>query len=117
MTSGPTLRTVRLFGIDLHAVTQSDAVAAILDWVVRREGMHFVVTPNVQHAVLYQENAELRRAYAAASLVIVDGWPLRVRAERAPSLGFEGDKHIDELVQGFIEDDLPEQKQMVAAGR
>jgi nucleoside-diphosphate-sugar epimerase len=48
---------------------------------------------------------------------IVDGWPLRVRAERAPSLGFEGDRHIDELVQGFIEDDLPAQKQMVAAGR
>lgn len=76
MTSGPTLRTVRLFGIDLHAVTQGDAVAAILDWVVRREGMHFVVTPNVQHAVLFQENADLQRAYAAASLVIVDGWPL-----------------------------------------
>jgi N-acetylglucosaminyldiphosphoundecaprenol N-acetyl-beta-D-mannosaminyltransferase len=71
------LKTVRLFGIDMHAVTQAGAVGTILEWVKRRDGsLRFVVTPNVQHAVLYQENAELRRAYAAASLVIVDGAPI-----------------------------------------
>ncbi|HEX6277566.1 MAG TPA: WecB/TagA/CpsF family glycosyltransferase [Polyangiaceae bacterium] len=71
------LRTVQLFGIDLHAVTLAEALEVILGWVARHEGgMRFVVTPNVQHAVLFHENAELRRAYAEASLVIVDGAPL-----------------------------------------
>ena len=75
--SAPALRTVRLFGIDLHAVTQADALDVIRYWVEHRDGgMRFVVTPNVQHAVIFQENAELRRAYAQASLVIVDGAPL-----------------------------------------
>ena len=48
---------------------------------------------------------------------IVDGWPKKLRAEKAPKLGIEGDKSMDELVQAFIEDDLPAQKAMVAAGR
>jgi N-acetylglucosaminyldiphosphoundecaprenol N-acetyl-beta-D-mannosaminyltransferase len=78
MTKGePTLRTVRLFGIDMHAVTQTDAVDVILGWIEKRDGtLRFVVTPNVQHAVLFQENAALRHAYGAASLVIVDGAPI-----------------------------------------
>ncbi|HEX6766757.1 MAG TPA: WecB/TagA/CpsF family glycosyltransferase [Polyangiaceae bacterium] len=75
--SEKTLRTVRLFGIDMHAVTQTDAINVIFRWVTERDGgLRFVVTPNVQHAVIFQENAELRRAYSAASLVIVDGTPL-----------------------------------------
>jgi N-acetylglucosaminyldiphosphoundecaprenol N-acetyl-beta-D-mannosaminyltransferase len=75
--SGPELRTVRLFGIDMHCVTQADALDVILGFIERREsGMRYVVTPNVQHAVIFGENAELRRAYAQASLVIVDGAPL-----------------------------------------
>lgn len=70
-------RTVRLFGIDLHAVTETEAVGLILEWVARRDGrLRFVVTPNVQHAVMFQENAALRQAYSQASLVIVDGAPL-----------------------------------------
>jgi N-acetylglucosaminyldiphosphoundecaprenol N-acetyl-beta-D-mannosaminyltransferase len=70
-------RTVRLFGIDLHAVTLTEAVGLVLEWVLRRDGrLRFVVTPNVQHAVLFQENAALRQAYSKASLVIVDGAPL-----------------------------------------
>jgi nucleoside-diphosphate-sugar epimerase len=48
---------------------------------------------------------------------IVDGWPKKLRAEKAPRLGIAGDTSMDELVQSFIEDDLPAQKAMVAAGR
>jgi nucleoside-diphosphate-sugar epimerase len=48
---------------------------------------------------------------------IVDGWPKKLRAEKAPSLGIAGDTSMDALVQAFIEDDLPAQKAMVAAGR
>jgi N-acetylglucosaminyldiphosphoundecaprenol N-acetyl-beta-D-mannosaminyltransferase len=75
--SAPELRTVRLFGIDMHSVTQAEALDVIFGWIERREGsMRYVVTPNVQHAVLFGENAALRSAYAQASLVIVDGAPL-----------------------------------------
>ena len=45
---------------------------------------------------------------------IVDGWPRGVIARRAQALGIEGDGSIDEVVQAFIEDDLPAQKAMVA---
>jgi N-acetylglucosaminyldiphosphoundecaprenol N-acetyl-beta-D-mannosaminyltransferase len=36
----------------------------------------FVVTPNVDHAVMFQECSDLRAAYEAASLVLADGLPL-----------------------------------------
>lgn len=48
---------------------------------------------------------------------IVDGWPRKLRAEKAPRLGIAGDASMDELVAAFIEDDLPAQKAMVARGR
>lgn len=77
MTVPRTLETIRLFGIDMHAVRFSEALAVILDWVEKRDGkLRYVVTPNVQHTVLFQEDAALRRAYGGASLVIVDGLPL-----------------------------------------
>ncbi|HUJ99060.1 MAG TPA: D-erythronate dehydrogenase [Stellaceae bacterium] len=45
---------------------------------------------------------------------IVDGWPRAIVAKRAQSLGIAGDADIDEIVQGFVEDDLPAQKQLAA---
>jgi N-acetylglucosaminyldiphosphoundecaprenol N-acetyl-beta-D-mannosaminyltransferase len=36
----------------------------------------YVVTPNVDHLRLLQDNTDLRRAYADASLVLADGMPL-----------------------------------------
>jgi N-acetylglucosaminyldiphosphoundecaprenol N-acetyl-beta-D-mannosaminyltransferase len=36
----------------------------------------YVVTPNLDHSMQLQTNAALRRAYADASLVIADGWPV-----------------------------------------
>ena len=60
----------------------SEAVAQILEWIERRDGVcRFVVTPNADHAVLYQENEKLRKAYAAASLILVDGMPLLLAAK------------------------------------
>lgn len=47
---------------------------------------------------------------------IVAGWPRAIIAKRAQSFGIEADATIDEIVQGFIEDDLPAQKALVAAG-
>ena len=47
---------------------------------------------------------------------IVDGWPRAIAAKRALALGIRGDAGIDEIVQGFVEDDLPAQMALVAGG-
>jgi N-acetylglucosaminyldiphosphoundecaprenol N-acetyl-beta-D-mannosaminyltransferase len=68
---------VRLLGIEIDALHMPEAVAQVRDWVTSRDGTcHYVVTPNVDHAVLFQENEALRRAYAEAGLVLADGAPL-----------------------------------------
>jgi N-acetylglucosaminyldiphosphoundecaprenol N-acetyl-beta-D-mannosaminyltransferase len=72
----PWLRS-SLFGVKIDAVRMDQAV----DWVLEtaKKGVRpceFVVTPNADHAILLQENEGLRTAYAAASLVIADGWPV-----------------------------------------
>ena len=55
---------VRLFGIDMDAGRMSEAVERVYDWVRAADGTcRYVVTPNVDHAVMYQENAGLRAAY------------------------------------------------------
>ncbi len=45
---------------------------------------------------------------------IVDGWPGGVHAERAVGLGLRADATVDEIVDTFVRDDLPE---MLAAAR
>jgi nucleoside-diphosphate-sugar epimerase len=47
---------------------------------------------------------------------IVDGWPRAIAAKRALALGIRADANMDEIVQGFVEDDLPAQIVLVAAG-
>ncbi len=47
---------------------------------------------------------------------IVAGWPRAIEAKRARALGIEPDRNVDEIIQAFIEDDLPAQKTLVAAG-
>lgn len=37
---------------------------------------------------------------------IVAGWPMRFDAARARGLGFKADDNFDQIVQGFVEDDL-----------
>jgi len=69
--------TVDVFGMQIHAISAREAHALVDAWASEpRERMRYVVTPNVQHAILFQENAAFREAYASASLVIADGWPL-----------------------------------------
>lgn len=73
---------VRLFGVEIDAVRMDDAAAKVVSFI-HEEGKpcQFVVTPNVDHVLLLQENAGLRRAYADASLVIADGWPVVVASQ------------------------------------
>jgi N-acetylglucosaminyldiphosphoundecaprenol N-acetyl-beta-D-mannosaminyltransferase len=68
---------VRLFGLELDAVDMDGAVERIYGWVRDGDGVgRFVVTPNVDHTVLYQRDARLRAAYANAAMVLADGMPV-----------------------------------------
>jgi len=70
-------RTTRMFGITLHPVTMQEAVRHILGWAAEPfTQTRYVVTPNVDHCVLFQRDETLRRAYAEASLVLADGLPV-----------------------------------------
>lgn len=67
----------KMFGMDIDVVNMSQAVDQIYTWLNSDERRcRYVVTPNVDHVVQYQENQGLRASYAKASMVIADGWPL-----------------------------------------
>ena len=66
-----------MFGIDIHQVTMDDAIAWALSRMDRPTGRcELVFTPNVDHIVQLSQNVAFREAYAAASLVVADGWPV-----------------------------------------
>lgn len=66
-----------LFGISIHAVRMGQAIAHLRHRIGEsRFDCRYVVTPNVDHAVLLQSNSELREAYGQADLVLADGFPL-----------------------------------------
>lgn len=65
-----------MFGVQIDALSMSEAVGRLLDWVVQGGPCRYVVTPNVDHAVVLQEHEGLRRAYAQAALVLADGIPV-----------------------------------------
>ncbi len=59
-----------------------NAIDQVLDWCHEPKGgpCRFVVTPNVDHAVMFQHRADLRSAYSQASLVLADGAPIVLAA-------------------------------------
>lgn len=69
---------VNLFGMQISRITMPETVAKLLAFCREPRGnsCRYVVTPNTDHAVLFQRCAELRAAYAEASLVLADGAPL-----------------------------------------
>jgi N-acetylglucosaminyldiphosphoundecaprenol N-acetyl-beta-D-mannosaminyltransferase len=93
-------QSVRLFGMELSPVTMREAVDQILNWCHAPEGAacRYVVTPNVDHAVLFDRRADLRAAYAEASLVLADGAPI-VLASRLLA-GRQRQRHLPERVAG-----------------
>ena len=71
------MRKTELFGIQFDALKMDEAVQTLRSWIQDAQGQtRYVVTPNVDHAVQYQSNDELRQAYENASLVVVDGRPV-----------------------------------------
>ena len=72
-----TTNRINLFGIDIDVMTMPTAVATVASWVDdNNPECRFVVTPNVDHTVMFQERADLREVYQAADLILADGWPV-----------------------------------------
>jgi N-acetylglucosaminyldiphosphoundecaprenol N-acetyl-beta-D-mannosaminyltransferase len=69
------MKRVRIGSLELDVLRRADALDAVLRLV--REGRGGTVfTPNVDHIVQAEHNAEFRRAYADTSLSFVDGTPV-----------------------------------------
>ena len=67
-----TRRPVRVGRATIDNLTFAEALDRVAELVARRRG-GTVITPNVDHLVLLEEDARLREAYASASLVLADG--------------------------------------------
>jgi N-acetylglucosaminyldiphosphoundecaprenol N-acetyl-beta-D-mannosaminyltransferase len=66
-----------LFGISIDAMRMPEAVEHLLGMVQRdTTECRYVVTPNVDHAVMLQSHWGLQDAYRHAELVLADGHPL-----------------------------------------
>ena len=70
-------RKSHLFGIDIDAVDMPQAIDQIIEWARDEDEVcRYVVTPNVDHAVLLRENLQLRNAYGEAAMILADGHPI-----------------------------------------
>lgn len=67
-----------LFGINIDAIRMDTAVDCLREWVNDSETQRcrYVVTPNVDHAVMLQENEKFQSAYEKADLILADGHPI-----------------------------------------
>lgn len=70
-------KIVRMFGIDIDALTRIETLHVIKGWLSSDErNCRYVVTPNVDHVVMLFHSEEFRRAYHKASLTVADGKPV-----------------------------------------
>jgi len=74
-TAGRSRVRTRIGKAWIDSITSSQAIEAIEHLVASGTG-GFVVTPNVDHVVNLERDPDLRQAYEAASLTLVDGQPL-----------------------------------------
>lgn len=69
----------QILGMEIDALTMQGAVDQLWTWIndsPKDAGCRYVVTPNVDHAVLLKENVNLQAAYRDAHLVLADGHPI-----------------------------------------
>ena len=77
LLNSPAAARVGLFGMTIDALRMDQAVARLLLWIDSPvDRCRYVVTPNVDHVVVYQSSSDLRRAYGQADLVLADGAPV-----------------------------------------
>ena len=75
----PELEKRKLFGINIDAFRMNDAVNRLRDWIEgeqQSDVCKYVVTPNVDHTVILQENQDLVQAYEDAHMILADGHPI-----------------------------------------
>jgi len=81
------MKTVRMFGISVAAVTLGEASENFSEMAPKNE-TRVIFTANVEHIVLMSSNAEFRSAYCGADCVLADGMPLvwfsRLIGDRLP---------------------------------
>lgn len=65
----------QLCGMSFEQVTLSEAVSQVLD-AAKKGQKGLVVTPNVDHLVMLQDDAEMRRIYQQAMFRYADGMPI-----------------------------------------
>lgn len=82
---------VQLFGMTIDRLDLGQATERVLTWSLGERdesGCRYVVTPNVDHAVMFQHDDRLRDAYRDAAMVVADGAPLvavsRLLGKRLP---------------------------------
>ena len=75
LASPESLPTVRLAGVDLHAVTERQVVRTVIDALDAGRG-GVVITPNLDHLYRCQGNLTFAALVAEADLVVPDGMPL-----------------------------------------
>lgn len=71
--------SIQLFGMKINRLDLRSAIDMTLGWALddaEPRKCRYVVTPNVDHAVKFQQDEQLRAAYADASMVVADGAPL-----------------------------------------
>lgn len=66
---------IRLLGVDIDSVTMADTLTH-MEERIRERKPSYIVTPNVDVLMHLQRDADFRRIYKGASMVIADGVPL-----------------------------------------
>jgi len=66
---------VEIGNILIDNLSFSEAVERIIE-LAREKHSYYVVTPNADHVVRYQEDAKFQAVYQKAALVVADGMPL-----------------------------------------
>lgn len=75
MTALAALPTIELLGVRLHAITEAECVAVVLDELDAGRG-GWVTTPNLDHLRRLVRDDEFRALCAPSSLAVADGAPL-----------------------------------------
>ena len=66
-----------LFGAEIDAIRMDEAVMKLGKWIEDPfSKCRYVVTPNVDHAVMLRENEEMQQSYRDADLILADGAPI-----------------------------------------
>lgn len=72
----PEIPSLTLCGTKIHNVTFEQSLDIVESFVRERRIGSYVVTPNVDHIVKLRTDAEFRKIYEDAALIVPDGMPL-----------------------------------------